>query len=241
MAEAAHAARSMDSKYLTDPEEIIRVIKVLRDQRARVSLRFEHSAHPYTVKVLDVNGTDLLIENIEPRSGITHLRENLPFALASRVEGMYVNFTDNLVNQVASERGVPYFHVALPKRVLYQQRRKAARFRLPLSVLANGEITLFQKTELAGKILDISAGGCRAEFSCDKDPGSKLGDAESPCEIKISDLLDLKAQAAVRHHSFDRSTKRLTCGIELVHMGITERRRLEQFIQVIQRNSTKSA
>ena len=82
--------------------------------------------------------------------------------------GVYVHCAENRVVKADSERGVPYFHVALPTSVLFQQRRKAERFRLPLSVSTNGaSVTLLLEPEddhpMVGRVIDVSAGGCRAD------------------------------------------------------------------------------
>ena len=235
MAEAAPAnrAKSVVSRYLDERGEIVRVIKVLRDQRAEVQLRFEDDSEAYTAKVLDVLETSLLLDDVRPRSGLSHLRTGKSFSLAARVHGMYAYSATNHAFKSEAERGVPYFHVALPVNLLYQQRRNAARFRLPLRVTTKGAcvtLTRSHDEKIAGRVIDISAGGCRVQFD---------GLIEVPlaaeeqvgCAISIPKLLDLDGHGIVRHVSYDEQTRKLTCGIELTEMNVTDRRRLEQFIQ----------
>ncbi len=66
------------------------------------------------------------------------MRDQEPFSLAGRVDGIYAHVSEMRVDETAEDRGVPYFVVNLPNEFLYQQRRRAARFRLPLSVSKDG-------------------------------------------------------------------------------------------------------
>jgi len=230
------------SRYVTDPEEVCQIFKLLRDQRAELQLRFDEEATVYKAKVLDLQKRTLLIEDIQPREGMKLLRASRPFSLSSRTDGMYVHSVHNRAHKSDSERNVPFFHVALPKNVLCQQRRREMRYRLPLRVAIRGaHLTLFPRGKdakpLTGTILDISAGGCRAEFEGFKFRPIQEGDPLESCALMIPKLLELSTQGAIRHSSFDARRRLLTCGIEFTEMHVTDRRRLEQFIQSMARAS----
>lgn len=230
------------SRYVSEPEEMAQIFKVLRDQRAELQLRFDGETQPYRGKVLDLKDGSVLIEDIHPREGMRLLREGRPFALAARIDGLYVHAVQNHAHKADSERNVPFFHMTLPHNMLCQQRRRATRFRLPLRVAANGaRVTLFpagkEAKPLSGTIIDISAGGCRAEFSECKFRPIHDDDPLEGCALSIPNLLELKAKAAIRHSSFDARRHVLTCGIEFTEMDVTDRRRLEQFIQSLARLS----
>jgi c-di-GMP-binding flagellar brake protein YcgR len=228
----------ISSRYLTNRDEIVRVLKIFRDQRADLQLRFEQDIGIYTAKVLDLQKQDLLLEDLQPRDGSKHLRARKPFSLSGRVEGIYIHCVGNVSERADSERGVPYFHVALPESLLYQQRRRAARFRLPLRVVANGaQVHLFRKdgkdTPLTGRIIDISAGGCRAELAGVLSPPLQNDEILEGCAISVPNLLNVHSKGAVRHAGVDEERQVTTCGIEFTEMHVTDRRRLEQFIQAI--------
>jgi c-di-GMP-binding flagellar brake protein YcgR len=240
VAETAQDMASKSSRYLTDPGEISQIFKLLRDQRAELQLRFDKEAETFRAKVLDLQGGSILIEDIHPRDGMRFLRSAHPFALAARIEGLYIHSADNRAHKSDSERNVPFFHVALPKTMLCQQRRRTARFRLPLRVAANGaRITLRlagrNDSPLVGSIIDISAGGCRAEFSGFKFRPLHDDDELEGCSLSIPKLLEVTARAALRHSTLDAKRNILSCGIEFTEMNVTDRRRLEQFIETIAR------
>ncbi len=239
MAEAVSSAPTQDSRYLSDPDDIARTLKILRDQRSMLSLRFEGIEEAYSAKVLDISSKHLILEDIRPRNGLQYAREARVFTVSARADGIYAYFTDCKVASIEAERGIPYFLLKLPSSMLYQQRRRSARFRLPLAVAATGaSIRLHREGHsFTGKIIDISAGGCRASFSAKPEP--KFDEAEqADCDIEIPHLLEVGAKAVIRHHHTEED--RVICGIELQEMLVSDRRRLEEFVQNIARTAPKA-
>lgn len=234
-------AEAPDSRYLNQRGEIISCLKQLRDQRADLTLRVDGAEETYSCKLLDVSERDFLIEDIAPRSGLAAIREAKKFSISARTEGTFVYIEETRVKKWDQERGIPFFHLALPNKLLFQQRRRSARFRLPLRVSASGaSITMFDESEVVGKIIDISAGGCRAEFELPSPWAVKADEQFDNCAITIPKLLEIHSEAVVRHYHENKHSKTLVCGIELTKMHVTDRRRLEHFIQTIAK-STETA
>ena len=223
-----------DSRYLNQRSDIISCLKQLRDQRADLTLRVDGATETYSCKLLDVSERDFLIEDIAPRSGFAAIREAKKFSISARTEGTFVYIEETRVKKWDQERGIPFFHLALPNKLLYQQRRHSARFRLPLRVSASGaSITMFDAQGVVGKVLDISAGGCRAEFQLPSAWAVKADEQLDNCAITIPQLLEIHSEAVVRHFHENKHSQTLVCGIELTKMHVTDRRRLEHFIQTI--------
>lgn len=230
------------TRYLNDPKEVAQVFKLLRDQRAELQLRFDEEDAVFTAKVLDLQGSTVLIEDLQPRDGMRLMQAGMPFALSVRTDGLYVHSAHNQAHKSDSERSVPFFHVALPKNLLWQQRRQTPRYRLPLRVTIGGaQLTLYPVNRvikpLIGSIVDLSAGGCRAEFSGFKFCPIRDGEPLDSCALQIPRFLELNTDAEVRHTSFDPQRRVLSCGIEFTEMHVTDRRRLEQFIQTMSRHA----
>lgn len=243
---ARERAATFNSTYLTKTPDVARVMRTLRDQRAAVQLRIDGSGETFTAKVLDVGDREFLLEDIQPRSGLRLMKAGVRFSFSARVEGLYAQSSENVVRGVDAERGIPFFHVPLPKSLLYQQRRKAARFRLPLRVATDGaSVTLHRNMDpgrtaqgrLFGRLIDISAGGCRVEFDGPVHPPIDTDEVLDTCAITISNQLDFRSKGSIRHFNYNRKTRVVTCGIELTEMNVTDRRRLEQFIQSISRST----
>lgn len=237
-ATAPAEALSPDSKYLADKADIIACLKQLRDRRIDLTLRVENQKDTYTCKVLEVSEHDFLIEDINPRTGIQILRTAERFSISARAAGTFAYIEETRVLRWNQEHGVPYFHVALPNGILFQQRRRAARYRLPMRVRAQGgSITLFSDTNLVGRIIDISVGGCRAEFDLPAPAAIRNDVVFENCAITIPRKLEIHSQVVVRHCHENKHSHTLNCGFELTDMHVTDRRRLEQFIQNLARSA----
>lgn len=232
MAEAQASSGGIWSRYLTEQHEIVRVLREFRDHCQILTVRFEGVDQQFTAQVLDVTDQQLLLEDVRPRSGIALMQKRKLFAIAGRADGVYFYATDNRVTESAAERLVPYFRLPLPRSMLCQQRRRTARFRLPMGdrsatlELANGDVNAI------GEIIDISAGGCRALFVGGLPTEIAKDEPAEFCRVDVPGLLTLECKAVVRHVGPVESGG-VTCGIELAEMGVTERRRLEQFIQTL--------
>lgn len=245
MAEAAQTdqtpPRPGTTSYLEEPEDIVRALKSMRDQRATMQLRFEGLEDTFTARILDVAANEFLLEDIRPRNGREHFKTGATFTMSGRVAGLYLLSEINRITAADAERGIPYFHVELPKSVIYQQRRRSTRYPVPPRVATSGaRVILFRNLKprgepeaLPGRIIDISAGGCRAEFDGPVHPPLEVDEVLSSCAISIPKLLEFTSKGTIRHFALNKRDRRLTCGIELTEMHVTDRRRLEQFIQTI--------
>jgi len=237
MAEAQITAQGSVSRVLTERPAIERAFRIFRDQRSAISLRFEGEARSFSARILDARETHFLLEDIKPREGLRLLHRAAPFALTARTEGLYAYGENLRVAEVADDRGVPYFIVPYPPRLLTQQRRRAARYRLPQTVTTHGSLVRMTRKSgpIEGEVIDISTGGCRIAFDKAVEPAFAIDEPIDKCEIAISNMLSLTAVAIVRHHATDPETHQLQCGVEFLKMSVTDRRRLEQFIQAISR------
>jgi c-di-GMP-binding flagellar brake protein YcgR len=130
----------------------------------------------------------------------------------------------------------------MPTNVLYQQRRRVPRYNLLPSFTAKGAtVTVFREeieTPLTGSILDISVGGLRARFARPSLP-MLTRDEEIRVAVTMPKLLEFSGRSVVRHALYDSRRQHLTCGIELIEMHVTDRRRLEQLIESIRKTSAR--
>ena len=234
--------------YLKTPAEIGEALKTLRNQRVGLKLTFEKETTIHTARILDVLGDEFLIEDLQPRSGLKLMGARRRFAFSARANGLYLYSEGNQVRLIDEDRGVPYFRIPLPSNALFQQRRRATRYELSLRTDSNpATVTLFRavvadrdhSNTLEGRMLDISAGGCRIAIPGPVHPPLETGEVlESAC-ISIPNLYDLSAHAVVRHASYNKLTRKVICGVEFTGMHVTDRRRLEQFIQSLAQNAAR--
>jgi len=230
--------------YLTDGVDMIPVLRVLRDHSVEIDLRLHGVETVYHARVLDLDDNRYLLRDIRPRDGVGLLRKGTRFTFSARMEGLYICGEDSEILAVESERGLPYFKASLPQRLLRQQRRRHTRVQLPPRVSPlDGVIDINRgqsNSAVRGRIIDISVAGCRAEVAGAIVPGLEIGEAVAGCMLRLSASLVLQAEAAIRHQSWDPARRVTTVGVELTEMGVTERRRLEQYVQLLSRGRTSA-
>lgn len=224
------------SRYTSDKQDIQSSLKHFRNERTRVQLRFPSQEAALTGSILDVDAKHLLLEDVKPRDSAALMTSGERFALTARTDGVYLYAEDLRCLLTESERGIPFYVVSLPKKVLFQQRRQAARVVLPLRIkTAGARATLqFGKSVLDAQIIDVSAGGCRVALTEDHTAQLKEGLTLGRCVLRIRDQLEVESKAIIRHAMFDVRSEQTFCGIELWEMNVTDRRRLERFVEAQQ-------
>lgn len=237
MSEATIIHGRRAGQFLSDRTEIARAFRVFRDHCLVVKLQIGTADADFSARILEVTATQFVLEDIRPRTSLPLLRAGTPFSLAARLDGIYGRADELRVVEIGEDRGVPYFVVPLPAQMLYHQRRRAPRFRLPLEGDA-ARITLHRaERALEGALVDISSGGCRAVFDVVNDPKLAPNEVVARCDINIPNLLVLDVATTIRYHSLSKQTGQLTCGLEFASMALPHRRRLERFIAKLARLS----
>lgn len=249
MAEALRTEKAGDqpnaiyTTYLNKAPDIGKALTALRNQRAKVRLTFENETGMFTARILDVLERELLLEDLQPRSALKLMTQRKRFAFSCRADGIYLYSEQNRVSHIDEDRGVPYFRVPLPASVLFQQRRRSARYQLrtdstTATVTIRRTVTADKdhSDQLQGRLLDISAGGCRIAVPGPVHPPLAADEALRSMTIHIPGRFDLPADGVIRHASYNKRTRKVICGLELTGMLITDRRRLTQFIQGLARD-----
>ena len=223
------------SRYLETGAEIANLFRVLRDQRTEVTVQVSEREGPYTARVLDIVDDAYLLDDVRPRTGHRDLDAGTSFSLTGRTSGLYLFVSDNRIRAAKSERGVPYYEIPLPERVLYQSRGFRGGIRQSLRVtVADGRLWLYRSAEeTTGRIVDISAGGCRVDLETPVRTDLAVDDVIESCRIRISTVLEVHAEAIVRFISPSKRRNVVSCGLEFQKMHVTDRRRLEHFIQAV--------
>lgn len=227
-----------ESRYLIETEDQFQVLRDLRDQRVPVFLRFDDDDATYQTSVLEIDAQKHeFILDVISREGHLKISAKRAFTLSCRAHGVYVYITDMQIQGIQADAGLPYYILAFPKRMLYQQRRRA--FRAPIShdVGATGSLVSFSRDlPVMGRILDISAGGCRTEFVGAIDPPLRSEEQFNNCDFQLPGELAFRCSAVVRHAEYIPERDVTVCGLQFGPMEVRERRSLERLIQKLEKN-----
>lgn len=222
------------SSYVTDREAVWQAFCGLRNDAAPVTLRFDGVETAYSALVVDVDHRRVVLEGIQPASGDLLLRAGRPFSLSARAHGAFIYAPRNVSEPVDTDSPTgTRFLMALPEKLLWQQRRRAPRFSLPAALRGpRARLTLTHGREtVSGMVEDLSASGCRAVFDAAAAPVVAARDQFDDVRVEIGGLLAISARIALRFRETDPATGRVACGIEFTRLGNDERLRLEQFVR----------
>ena len=225
-----------ESRYLSSREEVAQVFRLFRDQLSEVKLRFAGVNSPYTARVLDLEDNGVLLQNIVPRDGATYLREGTEFSISGRAEGLFVYVTGNKVDP-GNNKDDAYFRISMPTSVLYQQRRRTERVRIPVQAnVHRSHIRLGDTQPLYARILDISMTGARAEIAPARPNTLHANQQIENCLIHVPNQLSIDVDLMIRHADFNKIGQTMECGLELVNPTNEVTVRLKDFLTRITSN-----
>ena len=233
-----------ESRYLSSRDDVAQVFRFFRDQQSEIKLRFNSDnfgAQSFTARVLDVTNDQVLLQNIIPREGVKHLRSREPFSISGRADGLFVYISDNRALAESAEAATSAGNcvsIALPTTVLYQQRRRSQRVRLPTQATGHrSHIRLGDIAPLYGRILDISSSGAKIHLDPARKDCIRKDQRLENCHVHVPNQLSVDVSYIVRHANFDDAQHTMTCGLELLEASSTAQAELDAFVAKITNNA----
>ena len=225
-----------ESRYLSTRDEVAQVFRLFRDDVSEIKLRFAGVPAAYTARVLDLDSDNVLLQNIVPRDGRTHLREGTEFSISGRAEGLFVYITGNKATLDESSNSA-YFRISMPTTVLYQQRRRSERVRVPVQAnVHRSHIRIGNIRPVYARILDVSDNGARGEISPARPDTLRPQQKIDNCLIHVPNQLSVDVDLMVRHVGYDSANQSMVCGLELVSPSVDEVTALRDFVAKITSN-----
>ncbi len=228
---------AQESRYLSTRDEVEQVFRLFRDQVSEIKLRFNGVTTPYTARVLDLENDKVMLQNIVPRDGASHLRDGTEFSISGRADGLFVYITGNRATGVERAADAGIFRIPLPTTVLYQQRRRSKRVRVPVGAnLHRSHVRLGNIRPIYARILDISDNGARIELQPARADTLRSNQRIENCKIHIPNQVSVDVDIMIRHVKYDPATQTMVCGLELLNPRDTVVATLRDFVAKITSN-----
>lgn len=229
-------------QYLTDRNDIYRVLRSLQLTRSLLTLRFSGDHHAYSSLLIhtDLDNQQFVIDEVNPPAGNEKLKSGQEFTLIAFYEGVQVTCKNNRVMVSAYPEFKHAYSIAFPHKINHKQRRDA--YRTHLNSRQNSAITLNNEREksLAGKIIDLSTTGIGCQFQGFVRPEIQRGELFEHCAIRINSNFELHCSLIAKHPRYDRSQNVTLCGFEFVGLDKVQQRQLDRYTLQIQRENRKS-
>ncbi|AIR90045.1 pilus assembly protein PilZ [Pseudomonas cremoricolorata] len=230
-------------KVLTTPLEITANLRQLLDSHDPLILTFPERSQrfqSYVVKV-DKDSDLLALDELMPRDGERFIESGEPFRIEGFHDGVRVAWECNHPLTITEIDGHRCYRGPLPSEVTYHQRRNAFRAALKLSQLVDIVVDgshLEGDGPLRGKLLDISATGCKLRFDSDVESRLQLGQVyerfKAATPLGLADVM-----VELRHLHFEERINTTFAGVRFHNLNGPSQRRVESFVYQLQREARR--
>ncbi len=235
-------AATDDSDAIRNPAQIAGVLKRLCDTRKFINVSTPQSHEQvHTSAVLDVNGDRrmVLLDELMPAPKDIPGLVGQRIAVSAQLGGVDVSFASQ-VTRISPRNGVNYFIIALPDKLLYQQRREHFR------AAATADATLIPArlypeggdgdTVIEGEVTDLSIGGMGVRLP----PGTALPEEFDSgfiiplCSVDLPDQKEpLTCEAELR--SVREDTHKIQLGLRFNQLDPRAHRMVEKYVVALDR------
>lgn len=226
-------------KVLTTPLEILASLKALMEGHDPLIVTFtEHQQRfqSYVVEVDRDSGT-LALDELIPRDGERFLVSGEPCKVEGFHDGVRIAWECAGTFQVVDNNHGRCYRGPLPSHVVYHQRRNAFRAALKLSQLVNIEVDGSKAPQaVPGKLLDVSATGCKLRFEGNVTQRLQLGQVYERFTVALPYGAIITA-VELRYLHFEERLDTTFAGVRFHNMNGLVQRNVERFVNQLQRDA----
>lgn len=228
-------------KVLSTPLEIAANLRTLQESHDPLIITFHERAQRFQSFLVEVDRDNnrLVFDEMIPRDGERYLLAGEPFKVEGFHDGVRVAWecTDTL--KIVEKNDDRLYHGPLPTEVVYHQRRNAFRAALKLSQLVDVEMAGERlKNTLSGKLLDISANGCKLRFDGDISERLQLGQVYERFAAALP-FGPMTTPVELRHLHFEERIDTTFVGVRFHNMSGLVQRQVERFVYQLQREARR--
>jgi c-di-GMP-binding flagellar brake protein YcgR len=214
---------------------------MLQDSHDPLIITFHERSQRFQSYLVDVNrdtGT-LALDEMIPRDGERHLENGEPFRIEGFHDGVRVAWESTGNLSISEKDGHRIYTGSLPDEVVYHQRRNAFRAALKLAQLVNIEMGGEKlKAPVAGKLLDISATGCKLRFEGDISQRLQLGQVYDRFVAALP-FGSMTTSVELRYLHFEEKINTTFAGVRFHNMSGLVQRQVERFVYQLQREARR--
>nr|WP_256358766.1 flagellar brake protein [Pseudomonas sp. PDM27] len=188
---------------------------------------------------LDRDSNMIALDEMIPRDGERYLMAGEPFRVEGFHEGVRIAWESNGQLKIDESGGSRCYRGALPDEVVYHQRRNAFRAALKLAQLVNVNLDGEKlKAPISGKLLDISATGCKLRFDGDITGSLQLGQVYDRFNADLP-FGKMTAPVELRYLHFEEKISTTFAGVRFHNMSGLVQRQVERFVYQLQREARR--
>ncbi|WP_397449128.1 flagellar brake protein [Pseudomonas sp. NA-150] len=228
-------------KVLTTPLEIAANLRLLLDSHDPLIITFHERTQRFQSYLTEVDrdSDSIALDEMIPRDGERFLAAGEPFRVEGFHEGVRIAWECTEGLKIEDDDGHRSYHGSLPTEVVYHQRRNAFRAALKLAQLVNVQMSGEKlKTVINGKLLDVSATGCKLRFDGDISGSLQLGQVYERF-IAALPFGSMTTPVELRYLHFEEKINTTFAGVRFHNMSGLVQRQVERFVYQLQREARR--
>lgn len=230
-------------KVLSTPMEIAANLRMLHESRDPLIITFHERSQRFQTFLVGVDrdAQTIALDEMVPRDGERYLEKGEPFRIEGFHDGVRISWESTQTLAIRDIDSGRSYHGSFPEAVVYHQRRNAFRAALKLTQLVDVELDgskLKGKGTLNGKLLDISATGCKLRFQGDITERLQLGQVYERFAAALP-FGKMTAPVELRYLHFEESINTTFTGIRFHNMSGLVQRQVERFVYQLQREARR--
>ncbi|WP_080394645.1 flagellar brake protein [Pseudomonas syringae] len=228
-------------KVLNTPLEIAANLRLLVESHDPLIITFHERAQRFQSYLLEVDrdSNSMALDEMIPRDGERFIGNGESYRVEGFHDGVRIAWESSAHMDIVEADGQRMYRGPMPDEVIYHQRRNAFRAALKLAQLVDVEIGGERlKSTLTGKLLDISATGCKLRFEGDVSDRMQLGQVYDRFIAKLP-FGAMTAPVELRHLYFEERFHTTFAGVRFHNMSGLVQRQVERFVYQLQREARR--
>jgi c-di-GMP-binding flagellar brake protein YcgR len=221
--------------------EIAGNLRQLQESHDPLIITFHERNQRFQSYLVDVDRDNNMIalDEMVPRDGERYLLAGESFRIEGFHEGVRIAWESNGLLNIDESGNTRCYRGKLPDQVVYHQRRNAFRAALKLAQLVNVELSGEKlKSPVSGKLLDISATGCKLRFEGDITSRLQLGQVYERFVAALP-FGSMTTPVELRYLHFEEKISTTFAGLRFHNMSGLEQRQVERFVYQLQREARR--
>lgn len=220
--------------------EIHSNLRPLLENHTPLQIRFADRNQRYQTFLVELNREKgwLALDELIPSDGERLMAAGEAFQIEGYHEGVRIAWGNEHPAHLGELDDARCYWTPLPEQIFYHQRRNAYRAPLigqPLVAQLSGKAL---RTPLEGKVLDMSATGCKLSFAGDFQTCLHTGQVYEQLSAQLP-FGTVTTAAELRHVVYDEKTDLTFCGMRFYRISGLTQRQIERFVYQLQREARR--
>ena len=225
-------------KVISTALEISATLRMLKESHDPLIITFHERSQRFQSYLIDVDRdtATLAFDEMIPRDGERFLEAGEPFGVEGFHDGVRIAWECTTQLTIDDKDGHRSYHGALPNEIVYHQRRNAFRAALKLADLVSVKVDGDKiKPAIEGKLLDVSATGCKLRFEGDISERLQLGQVYERFNAALP-FGAMTTPVELRYLHFEERLNITFAGMRFHNMSGGVQRQVERFVYQLQRD-----